>query len=603
MATETPQDAYLLTYTQISEADLLASRGQTEEARRKYEEAWHRLKRLEKESPDWEPTIVRYRLQSLSKKLGLPQLSPEPSREKRQPVGVPGLFTRQTSASASFIPILEIEVTSRRDHVPVNEEKIRRGMISSKGNPFSLNTVDQDIRNLYGTGDYENVQIVASEMRSEEGERGVRLTVAVDPKPILSEVVFATEASGGGSDGKPVLSVQDLPLDEITVGRQVGGEVLHRQAVRWEKKYREKGFPEVRITPLVENKETGTAKVTFRIHEGPRSLIRQVSFSGNDHVPAKDLEKVIQLKPAPIWSRQGGSDCFDPEKAEEDREKIRDLLQNRGFLDAQVSMRLEKIPGGTRIHHQIVEGERYGVEKITVEGMEFFKENDLLRELREKGRQQEVFDPLSMKMVKADGLLRGRPYSAHGLQASIETLQKLYGQHGFREAKVSAKILEAGGPKQALRVHFDVHEGGRSFVAKVAIQGNRKVPDQEIRSRILLGPGDVLDLLKENQSKENLLKTGYYLDVKSYTEETERSDRRVLIFDVAEKRQELSFGLGVGYIWNGGPERGFVLAAPFPALISFNLSAGWGLAWMQMQKIFQDGMKGIFQKTKQGGSP
>ncbi|NCY22859.1 hypothetical protein EBX31_13005, partial [bacterium] len=342
------------------------------------------------------------------------------------------------------IRILEVEYASRREDVPIHEDKIRQNMTSGKGGLYSQTAVDQDIRNLYATGDYDNVQIQTSPMRSDDGERGVRLTVLIDPKPILSEVMLEKIDENGKVAGQPALSAKDLPLDQIKVGRLVGGESLYRQANAWEKAYRERGYPDVRIQPLLETPKNGLTKAKFRIHEGPQLFIQKVIFSGNRHVPSREIEAVIELKPGHLWSTQGVSNCFDSEKGRGDVEKIVDLFQNRGFLDVRVNCERQKEAGGLTLQYHIQEGERYGVEKITVEGMQYFKETDLLRELRERSQNQEIFDPLHLKMIKADGLLRGRPYSAHGLQASIETLQKLYGQHGFREARISARILEAG---------------------------------------------------------------------------------------------------------------------------------------------------------------
>ena len=243
--------------------------------------------------------------------------------------------------------------------------------------------------------------------------------------------------------------------------------------------------------------------------------------------------------------------------------------------------------GGLTLRYHIQEGERYGVEKITVEGMRYFKETELLRELREKSQDQEIFDPLHLKMIRADGLLRGRPYSVHGLQASIETLQNLYGQHGFREARISSRILEAGETQQALRVHFEIQEGEQYFVDRVDIRGNLKVPDQQIRSLILLQPGDVFDVSKEEQTKKNLLKGCFLEEVKTYAEETNQPDRQVLLVVVKEKPQKLSFGLGVSNFWTGCSSGGLILGAPFPAIISFNLSGGWDLVWFQAKELMK----------------
>lgn len=595
---DTPQDRYLEAYAVIAEADLLSKAGQEIEARLKYEEAWRRLKKVEMESPDWEPTILRYRIRYLSEKLGKGDGISRPHPKIRKIAQKADDSPDQIPGSLPFIPIFEIQYFSRREDVPINEDKIRQNMMSAKGGSYSSTVVDQDIRNLYSTGDYENVQILTSEMRSEDGDRGVRLAVLVDPKPILSEVSLSRLLPDGRSDDKLTLAGRDLSPDVVQIGKLVGGELLHRQSVQWEKVYRKKGFSEVRIIGSLEPMEGGKAKAVFRIEEGPRRVIRKVSFSGNHKVPAQEIQKMIRLQPKYLWSDRGVSNAFDPVQAGEDVERIKNLYQNQGFLDVMVTSHLEENSRGLAIHYEIEEGQRYWVEEITLEGFVFFDENKLLKELRENSRKKEVFDQTNLAMIQVDGLLRGRPYSPNGLQASIETLQDLYGGQGFREARISARFLEGEKAKNSLRVHFEIQEGEKYYVDKVVIRGNHKIPDSEIRSKILLSPGDSFDVSKERASQAALLATGYYRDVKTFAEEGGRPNRQVLVFDVIEKPQELSFGLGAGYVWDGGPERGFVLVAPFPVLLSFNFSAGWGMAWMQTKKIVQDKFPGIFKGHK-----
>jgi len=615
-AEDAAHEKYVLIYVLIQEADLLAKDGNIDEGLKKYPEAWHRLHQLKADFPDWEPNIVHYRIKYVTQKLGThvpAKAEPIPDNPKlhhQSPVGGSGSASLTGSFSpyprkkpVSEIRILEIDYCTRREDIPINEEKIRQNMMSAKSGPYSSIWVDQDIRNLYSTGDYENVQVVTSEMRSEDGERGVRLSVLVDPKPILSEVSLSRLLPDGRSDNKLTLADMDLSPDVVQIGKLVGGELLHRQSVQWEKVYRKRGFSEVRIIGSLEPMEGGKAKAVFRIEEGPRRVIRKVSFSGNHQVPDREIQKVIRLQPKYLWSSKGVSNALDPDLAGEDVEKIKNLYQNQGFLDVMVTSQLEEKSGGLTIHYEIAEGQRYWVEEITLEGFVFFNENLLLKELRENSRKKEVFDQTNLAMIQADGLLRGRPYSPKGLQASIETLQDLYGRRGFREVRISGRFFEGRESKNSLRVHFEIQEGEKYYVDKLVIRGNRKIPDSEIRSKILLASGDVLDTSKEKASQAQLLASGWFCDVKTFTEESFQHNRQNLVFEVMEKPQELSFGLGAGFVWKGVPERGFVLVAPFPALLSFNFSAGWGMAWMQTKKIVQEGIGRILQSQNQNNQP
>ena len=461
----------------------------------------------------------------------------------------------------------------------LNEDKIRQGMRSTKGGVYSQQVVDGDIALLYQSGDYANVQICTTEMRAEDGERGVRLTVFVDPRVRVSEVEVKRKRPDGGMDDnlsvkrEELLGVKPGTWETIGVPEDAGrtrgairsttvtkaGEILreerlHRDAVAMEEHYQEKGYKDVRVTPKTVAAKGGD-KVVFEVEEGEQCFIREVRFVGNQAVGVEELKKIVTLKPASWWSGKEDSNCFRSEKLEIDLDRVKDLYVNEGFLDVQVTASVDllsdpKNMGGDKeglvdggegsrreelsIQYRIIEGQRYGVEKISVSGNTFFSENDILKELRSNSKEQEVFDQVGLKMIRVDGLRRGRAYSVNGLQASLEILQNMYGQEGFREARVEWRI-EPGVKKGDLDIHFKIVEGEKFSVEKIEIRGNTATKDAVIRREILLAPGEVFDTVKEKSSKENILKTGLFSNVETYAEETDRSHYQNLIIIVVEK--------------------------------------------------------------------
>ena len=68
------QEKYLKMYVLINSGDKAETNMHTEEAKKYYQEAYLGLLQIQKEKPDWEPTIVRYRLRYVREKLGIPNL-------------------------------------------------------------------------------------------------------------------------------------------------------------------------------------------------------------------------------------------------------------------------------------------------------------------------------------------------------------------------------------------------------------------------------------------------------------------------------------------------------------------------------------------------
>lgn len=77
-AAASPQDDYLQIYVMINEGDKLNAGGQASQAREKYEGALTRLEKLKNENPEWEPTIVKYRIKYLNDKLASLKNAPPP---------------------------------------------------------------------------------------------------------------------------------------------------------------------------------------------------------------------------------------------------------------------------------------------------------------------------------------------------------------------------------------------------------------------------------------------------------------------------------------------------------------------------------------------
>jgi len=528
----------------------------------------------------------------------------------------------------SEIRILEIEYSSRRSDIPINEDKMRSNIRSKKGGVYSQGVVDEDIKYLYQTGDFQNVQICVSEMRDEDGERGVRLGVFVDPKVRVAGVDVKRKREDGGLDDLLALKKVDLlnvQLKETvrspekvpdsktsnphTYKLTQNGDILNPERLYWEarameKLYKEKGYYEVRIDVKEEYLKDGMATVIFAILEGTNGFIKKVKFLGNHEVSEMDFLKVIHLKPNELQDMGSQSDLFDEITLKDDIEQIKNLYLNRGFLDVNVRASLDsrgvsqnESESGSQINfspkdktkdltlcYRIEEGQRYGVARISVSGNSFFSESDILKELRNNSRGIEIFDPISLKFIHSDGITRGRAFSVNGLQASMEILQEMYGRLGFREVRVEWKT-EPSEKKGELDVHFKIVEGEKFQVDKVIICGNTLSKDEVIRREILLASGDVFDTEKEKRSKENILKTGLFSMVETYAEETDRPNYQKLIIKVVEKPTQLTFGVGMSYFWNWNSERSLVLGSYFPFIITLNFSQNWGLVFERLVEL------------------
>jgi len=104
-----PQDDYLQIYVMIQDGDRLATAGQNSQGREKFETALSRLEKLKNENPEWEPTIVKYRIKYLNEKLeamkgskdSAPAVAPV---SKSPPASAPAEKTAAAPQSSESLP-------------------------------------------------------------------------------------------------------------------------------------------------------------------------------------------------------------------------------------------------------------------------------------------------------------------------------------------------------------------------------------------------------------------------------------------------------------------------------------------------------------------
>jgi tetratricopeptide (TPR) repeat protein len=104
-----PQDDYLQIYVMIQDGDRLATAGQNSQGREKFETALSRLEKLKNENPEWEPTIVKYRIKYLNEKLEAMKTSKDSApaitpASKSPPASAPGEKTAVAPQSSESLP-------------------------------------------------------------------------------------------------------------------------------------------------------------------------------------------------------------------------------------------------------------------------------------------------------------------------------------------------------------------------------------------------------------------------------------------------------------------------------------------------------------------
>ena len=338
---------------------------------------------------------------------------------------------------------LMIEALNVAGHVTLTRAEVLSVVRARPGQVFRGETVNDDVNRI------AKLEAVESAYYNTTIENGrVVLTYVVVEHNLVRSIAFK-----GNEKLKDGVLTKELSFKR--------GDYLDVFAARagvdaMKEKYKKKGFPWVEIT--LDEGAVMFGQVAYMIEEGPRPKIKKVSFTGNESLSSRKLQKTIKTKKkkALLFSVY-----YDPEQLEADTEKLLEVYQKKSFLDANISSSVDFNEDQSRafVTFTIKEGPAYFVDSIQFNGNQFFTAEQLKE---------------SMKL---------RPdffYSEAWADFDAKKIKSKYGGMGFVETTVSInRQFLPDVPK--VKVEFDINEGGRYRVGEVVITGNTSYQDRTIR--------------------------------------------------------------------------------------------------------------------------
>jgi len=394
----------------------------------------------------------------------------------------------------------------------IGRDRILSNLKTKVGTPYSERFIEEDIRGLYATGDVANVQIITEPVGD-----GVRVRVLITGRPAIEEIIV---------EGADQINERRVRRElAINVGDSLNEFLIEESRQNILKLYRDKYYTEVSIDSIVQDLPQNRVRVIFRISEGPKLVVRRITFEGNTSIPAKELRGVLQTKTSNILSFFTKDGRLLPAQLAEDEQAVRTAYQNQGFADVQI-IDVRTVPMGDRgveLVFTINEGIQYRINSVTIEGSAAFPAEDIRAQLR---------------------MVEGELYTPEGIGNDLQAIRDFYGRVGYVDMITLPEVNPAG--EGLVDVTYRIDEGIQSYVNLVNVQGNAKTQDRVIRRELALRPGDVFDTTLLDISRNRLQGLNYFERVETVPQDTIIPGRKDLNVIVQEKRTG-SFNFGVGF--------------------------------------------------------
>ena len=394
----------------------------------------------------------------------------------------------------------------------LSRERILSQIRTAVGEPYSDAVVEQDIRNLYKTGEVQNVRIFG-----EPSGDGVKVVVVVQTRAIVKEIEI-----DGAQRFKPERVRREIK--NIKINAPVPEDALVEARQKIIDLYRRFGYNDVSVEYRLDTDESrGTSRLVFTIDEGEKGTVSRLRFEGNTAFSDRTLRHQMKTKGKTLISFFDKSGRLDETQFQEDLDSIREWYQNHGYVDVEIKeVRKERVNGRMTLVMVVNEGIKYHVGKVSFVGFKATTEDKIRATIKMK---------------------EGAVYSPKGLKDDAKALADGYGGGGYVDLDLRPQSTPAG--PGLIDITYNIQEGVRSFVQRINIVGNTRTKDKVIRREVLIVPGDLFSTTRVDISKKRLDNLGYFSKVETYPQDTDVPGRKDLTIEVEEKRTgALNFGAG-----------------------------------------------------------
>jgi outer membrane protein insertion porin family len=421
-----------------------------------------------------------------------------------QPAG-PSPAPAQNVSGPGTIEDIRVE-GNQRIEVPT----IRSYMVVAVGDPFDPAKLDQSLKNLYGTGLFDDVAL------SREGNT---LVVKVVENPIINRIAF---------EGNHRLDDQTLSNEVQLRPRVVYTRSRVQNAVsRILELYRRNGRFAATVEPKVIELEQNRVDLVFEINEGPLTEVSRIVFIGNNSFSGSTLRGVIQTRETAWYRFFSSDDTYDPDRLSFDQELLRRFYLARGFADFNVRSAIAELtPNGRNfvITFTLEEGARYKFGKVDLES----KLPDL-----QPGQLHRLIQTES-----------GDTYNADRIENSVVAMTEEIGKLGYAFVQVEPQPTKHEA-ERVIDINYVINEGPRVYIERIDINGNVRTLDKVIRRELRVDEGDAFNTALLRRSRQRIQVLGYFEKVDMKTVAGSSPDKTKIEVDVAERSTgELSFGAG-----------------------------------------------------------
>ncbi len=405
--------------------------------------------------------------------------------------------------------------------VVLGNQKVTKDTITDKmqtkiGSPLSPDTLDQDLKDLYSLGFFDNLMVNLKRVGS-----GVEIALIVTEKPTINAIVIK-----GNNEIKRKELLKEITLHTFSI---LNDDKLAESLAKMKAFYREKGFYSARITSQTSKPVKNQVQLTFLVDEGPKCYVKEIRFHGNENYSSWSLRRKLQTKTYSFfltWITDAG--ILNQEQLANDVKILKSFYLSEGYVQVKVSepeITLDENRKWIYLDFNIDEGEIFTMGTVAVVDPE---------------SEAETTDNL-VKVLKGQP---GETFSNLKLQSDIETLSNFFADRGYAYVDIDPQT-RINEEKRQISVTYHVNRGTKFLFGRINIEGNTKTRDKVIRRELRFAEGDLYSASALKRSRERINNTQFFseADIQTVQNDDDGIDVNIKVVEGSTG----SFSVGLGY--------------------------------------------------------
>ncbi len=398
-------------------------------------------------------------------------------------------------------------------------ERIDTGFImnnikTKEKDPYNLDRIREDMKNIYKTGFFNDVQI---DVR--DGEEGKEITfVVIERLPV--KAIFI-------SGNKKIKTADIKDKLKVKTGSVLNIEKIKESLAEIKKHYASQGYYAVKVSYEIDSESDYDVALKFFIEEPEKAFVKKINFIGNKVIKASQLKDYMRTKEKGILSWFTGSGILDEDVLEEDRKNIEAFYSDNGYVRTKVGTPVIKLSDDQKtidITLPVEEGNIYKIGSVNFNGDILLSNEELLRIMASKP---------------------GNVFRSSIFHKDVLAITDIYKDKGYAFCDISPLTL-VDDDAQAVNITLNITKGDEIFFNRINILGNTKTRDKVIRRELRVAEGDRFSATNINKSKKRLKNTTYFKETDFKIVKTDEPDKVNLDVTVEEKPTG-TLNVGIGY--------------------------------------------------------